>query len=277
MLFDLGFLNFRLWDALDILIVGLLFYYLYKLLRGSIAFQILTGLLSIYAIWWLVKTLGMELLSSLLGQFVSVGVIVLLIIFQPEVRRFLLMLGNNTLLRRFRAIQSWLGWEDKELVAGKEVLFEELYESILHFSKTKTGALVVTGSDPNMQTYGSHGISIGAKVSKVLLLSIFQRESPLHDGAVLISRSRIQAASLVLPVSTNPNLPAAMGLRHRSALGISEATDAAAFVVSEETGQISCAFQGKLQQNLRPEVLRTLLLRHFKAQAGFEDREVVPV
>ena len=262
LLFDIGFLPVRIWDILDILIVGYLMYQIYRLLRGNIAFNILIGVLTLYVTWWLVDLLDMDLLSRVLEQFGRVGVIIIIIIFQPEVRRFLLFLGNTTLRQRSNFLRRIID-RNFENVEERQPQIKSLSASILRMSRKKTGALIVFTKNLDLEGLIGKGITVDAVISEPLIESIFNRSSPLHDGAVIIERGRIKAASCILPVSENPNLPNSAGLRHRAAVGISERASVAAFIVSEETGTISMAFNGALERKLTEEKLLALLNRHF--------------
>ena len=242
---QIGFLPVTIWDVIDILIVGFLIYQIYRLLRGSVAFYIFIGVVLMYLLWWLVKTLNMELLSLILGQFVSVGVISLIIIFQPEVRKFLLYLGNTTLKQRSNLFNRFF----TEGVAGevdKQKEARAITEAVLELSKRKLGALIVLSrdifSDPSLHA----GVKIDASIDSDLIESIFQRASPLHDGALLIEKNRIARARCILPVSRRDDLSADLGLRHRAAIGVSENSNAIALVVSEENGAMSYALDGIL-------------------------------
>ena len=262
-LFNIGFLPIRLLDILDILIVGFLIYQIYKLLRGTIAFNIFIGVILIYAVGWLVKGLQMDLLSLILGQIVSMGLIILIIIFQPEVRRFLLILGNSTLRQRSNFLSRLL---DKNLNARKEEqqhYIQEIRKALLRMQKSKSGALIVITDETNLDLFSSSGTVLNAEVSQPLLESIFNKNSPLHDGAVIISGNKIYAASCILPISSRSDIPKYYGLRHRAALGITEHTDVRVFIVSEERGHISFAYQGKLQGNMTETELMNSLLEHY--------------
>ncbi|MEM1323220.1 MAG: diadenylate cyclase CdaA [Bacteroidota bacterium] len=261
-LFEIGFLPVRIWDILDILIVGFLMYQIYKLLRGSIAFNIFIGVILIFVVWWLVGVLKMDLLSSLLSQFVSVGVIMLLIIFQPEVRRFLLLLGNSTLRQRSNFLSSLLD-RNIEVKEGKQQHIQEIKKAMLRMSRQKTGALIVLSRNTNVEVFSNSGVLIGAQISQPLIESIFNKDSPLHDGAMIISGGKIRAASCVLPISASQGLPKSAGLRHRAAVGVSESSEVAAFIVSEENGKISMAFEGKLHGNLDETKLTERLMEHY--------------
>lgn len=259
-----GFLPIRIWDILDILIVGFLIYQVYKLLRGSIAFNIFVGVVMLFIVWWLVGVLKMDLLSLLLNQFVSVGVIIILIVFQPEVRRFLLLLGNTTLRQRSKFLMRILDRNLRQDSAKKEIHLNEICSAIDKMSQARWGALLVVAPNPDMIDTISHtGVTLDAAISQQLIESIFNKEGPLHDGAVILSRNRILAASCILPISDNQQIPKSVGLRHRAGVGITERMNVASFVVSEETGQISYAYEGKLSQNLEIQELKALLSRHF--------------
>ncbi|MCC6727076.1 MAG: TIGR00159 family protein [Saprospiraceae bacterium] len=258
-LFEIGFLPVSLWDILDIAIVGYLIFRVYLLLRGSIAFNIFIGIVIIYLLWWLVGMLKMEMLSMILSQFVNVGFIIIIIIFQPEVRRFLLMLGNTTLGRRTDVMLRWLSRNlDKRPI--NEAANFEVKQALLRMSKDKTGALILFSPSFEIESIVQSGTRLDATISQSLLLSIFQKESPLHDGAVVISKGKILAASCILPISDSVQLPTKAGLRHRAGLGISERSGAAAFIVSEETGAISFAEGGKIEFAVSENRLSELLM-----------------
>ena len=262
--FEIGFLPITIWDILDILIVGFLIYQLYKLLRGSIAFNIFIGMILVYIVWWLVRLLNMDLLSQLLTQFVNIGVLMLLIVFQPEVRRFLLLLGNTTLKQQSNFLGRLL---NRPLIVNDDELhgnIRAIKAAILKMSETKTGALIVVSSNLNLEFFGGSGVILDANISQPLIESIFNKESPLHDGAVVINENKIHSASVVLPLSSSSNLPKASGLRHRAGVGVTESTGVAAFIVSEETGKLSYAFDGKLQWKISEKKLEELLIKHFK-------------
>jgi uncharacterized protein (TIGR00159 family) len=261
-LFDIGFIPVSIWDVLDVGIVGYLMYRIYLLLRGSIAFNIFVGVVILYVIWWLVGLLKMEMLSLILSQFVNVGFIIIIIIFQPEVRRFLLLLGNTTLRGRSTLIGKWLE-SNLDLSLTNQADLKEIQAAILKMSREKTGALIVFTKDFDAENIGHSGEVVNAQISQSLLLSIFQKESPLHDGAVLIGKGKILAASCILPVSESDELPESAGLRHRAALGVTERTTIAAVVVSEESGTISFAYDGRLEAGISEGRLSELLNLHF--------------
>ncbi len=263
LLFDIGFLPIRIWDILDILIVGYLMYQIYKLLRGSIAFNIFIGFILVYVVWWLVGVLKMDLLSSLLSQFVSVGVLMLLIVFQPEVRRFLLLLGDSTLRQRSNFFRRLIDRE-WETTSSEQKKVKAIKKAMLRMSRTRTGALIVIAENVNLETFSNSGVTLDAQISQPLIESIFNKESPLHDGAMVISGKRIKAASVVLPVSANPDLPKNVGLRHRAGVGVTENTEVGVFIVSEETGRIAYAKDGKLERGLEESRLEELLSKHLE-------------
>jgi len=254
--------HIRILDVLDILIVGYLIYLIYKLLRGSIAFNIFIGVLMLYGVWWIVRVLEMKLLTVFLGQFVSIGVILLIIIFQPEVRRFLLMLGNTTLKQRFNFINKFF---DKEVIedVNRQKEIKAIKLALQGMAHRKTGALLVMTKDLNHEAITETGVSVNADISQALLESIFTKGSPLHDGAVVIANKKIQAASCILPVSKNTTLPLQEGLRHRAGLGVTENFNAVTFIISEETGELSFASQGKLQRSITEKELESLLEEYY--------------
>ena len=262
-LLKIGFLPVRIWDVLDVLIVGYLIYQIYKLLKGSIAFNIFIGVLTLYVVWWLVNQLDMDLLSVVLDQFVLVGVTIIIIIFQPEVRRFLLFLGDSTLKQRSNFLSRII---DRNFEAGDEnvAIVNATKAAILRMSRKKTGAIIVLSKGVSLEGLINSGVTMDAQISEPLIESIFNKESPLHDGAVIIAGGKIHAASCILPVSDTRGLPKSIGLRHRAAIGITERAKVAAFVVSEENGGISFAYEGKLQRKISETQLTSLLTEHFR-------------
>lgn len=257
-LFDIGFLSVRIWDLLDIIIVAFLIYRVYRLLKGGLAFYIFLGITLMLILWWIVTALKMELLTLIMGQFVSVGVIALVIIFQPEIRKFLIMLGNNIVSGKVPFLKSKLF----RMMASEESetpVVAQIHSAILRLSRDRTGALIVLAQDLNFPGLEDSGILLNADISKQMIISIFVKESPLHDGAMVIYNDKIYKASCILPVSDNINLPASAGLRHRAALGLTEISDATVFVVSEETGKVSYAFRGVLHTELDEQAVLNAL------------------
>ena len=251
--FPINFLQFGWIDAADVLLVTVLLYQLYKLLRGSVALNVALGLVSFYLLYLVVKATGMELLTKILGQFMSVGVLASIILFQQEIRRFLLSVGKATALERMRR------WSWGRSVEAAPLAVGPFVEAAKSLSSKYTGALICFTQSSDLTPFAESGDRLDAEVSKRLLLSIFNKTSPLHDGAVIVARGRLQAARCILPVSENPDVPASLGLRHRAAIGLSEITDAVVLVVSEETGAMSLVRHGQVYRNLPTGELRALL------------------
>ena len=246
-LFKIGFLEVSWVDLIDIALVSVLLYQVYKLIRGSIAVNIFLGILALYLIYLIVRAAQMELLATILGQFMGVGVLAMIILFQPEIRKFLLVIGRGTEFREniFRSLSNWRNTYHEDFDV------QQVIEAVKSFKATRTGALIVFSRDVELRFYIETGDQLDAHVSKRLLLSIFNKNSPLHDGAVVIYKGKIKAARCVLPVSENDHLPAHFGLRHRSAIGMSENTDTLVMVVSEETGRLILARNGKYLRGLK--------------------------
>ncbi|GAA4434980.1 diadenylate cyclase CdaA [Pontibacter saemangeumensis] len=254
-LFSIGFLEIELLDIIDILLVTVLLYQLYKLLTGSVALKIFLGLLSIYLLYLVVRAAGMELLSIILGQFMGVGVLAAIILFQPEIRRFLLMIGKTTAFNNDRFFRGF-PWRREQ---AEKLSLTPFIEAAKSLAGKNTGALIVFSKSSELKYYAESGDLIDAVISKRLLMAIFNKNSPLHDGAVIISGNRIKAARCILPVSENQDIPASMGLRHRAAIGLTEITDSIVLVVSEETGQIALVRNGEAYRNLSSADLRLKL------------------
>jgi uncharacterized protein (TIGR00159 family) len=248
------FLHVGLVDVADVLLVTVLLYQLYKLLRGSVALNVALGGLSLYLVYLVVNALGLGLLSDILGEFMSVGVLASIILFQQEIRRFLVNVGKVALEGG-----GPLGWWRRENSTSTELPLAPFVEAAKTLATQETGALICFSRASDLSAYAESGDLLDAEISKRLLLAIFQKTSPLHDGAVIISQGRLQAARCILPVSQNPEVPAALGLRHRAALGLTEATDAIVLVVSEETGQVSLVRQGEIHRNLTPQEVKNRL------------------
>lgn len=251
---QIGFLPVTLWDVLDIVIVAFLFYRIYKLLRGSVAFYILLGLLVIYVLWWVVSTLEMNMLNLLLSQFVNVGVIMLLIIFQPEVRKFLLVLGSSTPFKRGKWLNDLFG--SKTVSGEKSGQFATMIsEVVFDMAKEKTGALVVFTEFPDIHSWLNSGIRLEARFSPELLKAIFQKNSPLHDGATVIHNEIIHSAGCVLPISKKTSLPSKLGLRHRAGIGVTQDTRVQAIIVSEENGKVAFSENGNIHMEISQDQL----------------------
>ena len=255
-----AFIHIRLLDVIDIFLVALLLYQIYMLIRGTVAFNIFLGIAAIYIFWWAVRALKMELLSNILGSFLGVGVIALIIVFQQEIRRFLIFIGSRYIdgdRISFEKVFN-LRFDTKSQVKIRSIL-----KAVIQFSQEKTGALIVIRRKSNMDMYAETGDVLNAETSSRLLSSIFNRTSPLHDGAVIVENDKVKAARVILPVTEKLNLPPEYGLRHRAGLGISEVTDSLVIIVSEETGQISLAENGFLQKNIQSKALKEKLETEF--------------
>lgn len=250
--------NIRIWDVLDVIIVAYLIFRIYKLLRGTIAFNIFVGVLMLYIAWFVVGILEMQLLSIMLDKFVGFGVIILVIIFQPEVRQFLLLLGNSTTRGRFTFINKFFGEHiGRESIAKKNG--EEITKAVSWLSDHKIGALIVISDNVLWQNIASSGVSIHGNISFNLLENIFFKNSPLHDGAVIISGTKILAASCILPISNSSEISSDLGLRHRAAVGVTELHPVLVIIVSEETGEISYAIEGELKRNIGVKPLSKII------------------
>ncbi len=248
LVFKIGFLEVSWVDLIDISLVAILLYQVYKLIRGSLAMNIFLGILALYLIYLIVRAAQMELLAGILGQFMGVGVLAMIILFQPEIRKFLLMIGRTTEINRediFKTITNWRAQHHDAFDV------HQLIEAVKTLKATRTGALIVFSRDIELKFYVETGDALDAEVSKRLLLSIFNKNSPLHDGAIIIYKGRIKAARCVLPISENDHLPPHFGLRHRSALGMSETTDTLVLAISEETGRLILARNGKFLRALK--------------------------
>ena len=256
-LFKIWFIDFSWVDALDIVLVGMLLYECYKLIRGSVASRIFLGGLIIYLVYLVVRALHMELLTSILEQFTKVGVIAALILFQVEIRKCLLMLGKGHVFRNDFFKKRWFG--RGEQVPDEHISIQPVIDAAKAMTQQHTGALIVFARSSELKFYAETGDEIDAMLSKRLLMAIFNKTSPMHDGATIVADGRILAARCILPITENQELPSQLGLRHRAAIGLTEITDALVLIVSEETGQISLAFNGRVERNLSPTELRARL------------------
>lgn len=259
---DLGFLKFTFFDVLDVLLVAIMIYQIYNLIRGTIAANIVIGLSLIWVIYFIVKALEMRLLTAILGNFVNVGIIALIVVFQQEIRRFLLLVGKNASLQRNRAWWKYF-FGKTEIEKNNLARIKPIIDACKSMKQTRTGALIVFAKYYDEQFFQNSCEPIDSRISKRLLESIFQKNGPLHDGAVVIAENKIKSASCILPLTDNSELPAQFGLRHRAGIGISEASDAVAVIVSEETGEISYAKQGRVKMNISFAELEKLLNKDF--------------
>ena len=253
-----GFLDITLVDIIDIFVVALIMFQVYRLTRGTNALRIVVGILIIYLLWIVTRVLNMELLSMILGQIIGVGVIALIIVFQQEIRRFLILLGTQYTNRRVSFMARLFRPRGRKVkVVGQEWI-DTVVGACAVMAKSKTGALIVIARKVNLLPFIEQGERIDALISASLIKNIFFKNSPLHDGAMVIADDRIAAARCVLP-STEREVPMEFGMRHRAALGASEITDALVIVVSEERGTISIARKGHISRDISPAHLQVLL------------------
>lgn len=240
------FINVSVVDIIDVILVAIIIFQLFRMIKGTSAFNIFLGILFLYFTWIVVQSLNMKLLSSILGQVLGVGVIALIIIFQQEIRRFLLHIGSRYMMKpnRSRFARALFGQKGQE-IATKSL--EEISQACQQMSDTRTGALIVLAHTSSMEFVIETGDIIDAAINRRLIQNIFFKNTPLHDGAMIISSDRIIAARCTLPITENPNIPPQYGMRHRAAVSISQDTDADAIVVSEETGNISFVSGGELK------------------------------
>lgn len=253
------FLSFGINDAIDILLVAIILYLAYNLVKGTSAINIFIGLALIYFAYIVIRAFDLKLLSSILGKFVNVGVIAIMIVFQQEIRKFLLYIGSNEFLRN----RNWKGLFKFNLSAAEtnsiRLDIESLVNACYSMSTTKTGALIIVARRSDLKFFINTGELVDAGLTTRMLENIFYKNSPLHDGAVIIQDNRIVAARCVLPVSEKENFPAHYGMRHRAAVGITENTDALAIAVSEQTGAVSLTMHGDIKPNLTRDKLLYLL------------------
>ncbi len=257
----LSLIHITVIDIIDILIVAFLMYKLYQLIKGTAAIKIFFGIAIVYLVWLVVRALKMELVETIMGQVIGVGVIALIVVFQQEVRQFLLMLGDKYFKRG--------------LLLGKVKLRDDfshdgvkcIVQACMEMSESKTGALIVITRETSLQTIIQTGETVNADINTQLIKAIFYKNAPLHDGAMIIEKNRIVAAKCILPVSQNPNLPNEYGLRHRSGLGISETSDALVIIVSEQSGNISIAQNGQIHKATESEYLRKTILAYLRKKS----------
>lgn len=255
---DFSFLEFNLVDLLDIGLVAMLLFYLYKLVKGTVAINIFFGIVIIYFIYQLTITLNMNVLSNILGNFISVGFFALIVVFQQEIRKFLLLLGSTNYTRRknFLRFFNFLNQDEKQQLQFDLPLFADACENM---AKEKTGAIVVIERSNTLDFLKNTGDATQIDLSSQILESIFYKNSPLHDGAVIIKDNTITATRVVLPVADNIKLPKNYGLRHRAGLGISQKTDALVVVISEQRGDITYMKDGSYNRIKTAEELKRQL------------------
>jgi diadenylate cyclase len=254
----LSFLNINIIDVLDVIFVSLLFYELYRLLKGTAALNIFIGLLLFYLLWKIVVLFHMNLLSEILGQFISVGFIALIVVFQPEIRKFLLFIGSRNPLKRANI----LIWKEKSKIDERPRI-NTIIKACSNMASSLTGALIVITKENQLEEYIQSGELINARTSRELIETIFFKNTPLHDGALIIQNKTMVAARCIMPVSRREGFPTNLGLRHRAAVGITESTDCIAIVVSEQTGSISYCIEGEITRNVTLVELKTFLEQQF--------------
>lgn len=251
------FFEFGIKDFIDILSVAFLLYYTYKLMKASGSINVFTGILVFILIWLVVsQVLEMKLLGSILDKLVSVGVLALIVLFQEEIRRFLLTLGSH---RHVSALIRFFSGDKKETLEHDDIM--PIVMACISMGKQKVGALIVVERNMPMDDVVRTGDVVNADINQRLIENIFFKNSPLHDGAMIIADNHIKAAGCILPVAQTAQLPKEMGLRHRSGLGMSLETDAIVIIVSEERGKISVAHNGKIEVNVTAEELQQILAR----------------
>ena len=257
MIFDFGIKDF-----VDIFLVALMLYYIYRVMKESRSINIFTGILVFILVWLFVsQVLEMKLLGAILDKLVSVGVIAIIVLFQEEIRKFLYTLGAR---QRFKSIIRFFSSEHKGNKEDKRTIIP-IVLACLSMSKGNVGALIVIERGVPLNDIINTGDTIDANINQRLIENIFFKNSPLHDGAMIISNQRIKAAGCILPVSHDLDIPKELGLRHRAAMGISQSSDAIAIVVSEETGNISVAINGEFRLRLSAEELESILTRGMEA------------
>jgi uncharacterized protein (TIGR00159 family) len=253
----LNFIEIKFLDIIDIFLVAFLLYALYNLLKGTVAINIFFGIVAFYLLWKLVTALEMKLLSEIFGAFISGGFIALIVVFQPEIRKFLFMLGKPGFIRSRRS--RFLFWKF-DLNQQLELDIDPIILACKNLTETNTGALIIIANKSGLEQYIESGEFIDSQISSGLIENIFFKNSPLHDGAMIIHNNKIKAARCILPVSDNAKIPSSLGLRHRAAVGITELSDALSIILSEETGKISIAFDGELQNNIEISQLKKIII-----------------
>ncbi len=254
----------RVVDLIEIGLVAYVLYKLYQLMRGTIAVQIFGGIIALYIVQLLVTAADMTILKALFGSISEVFALAVIILFQPEIRRLLLLLGLNPLVRRFMRS------------SAQQERIEEIVLAVNDMSSRKIGALIAFERSTGLRSYIETGAPLQAQISRDLLITIFYSQNPLHDGAVIIRDGRIEAARCILPVSTNMKLSTKLGLRHRAAVGLTELTDAFVIVVSEETGKVSIASNGELKTDVSLSLLDEYILEALAPSLATDESPVPP-
>ena len=248
-------MHFGIKDLIDVLLVAFFFYQTYKIMKSSGTLAIFSGVVSFIVVWILVsQVLEMRLMGAILDKIISVGFVVLVILFQDEIRRFLLALGSH---RGWKFLGNLFSKRSADENEGKYIA--PVVVACKNMARKKTGALIVVQQDVDLSIYEHTGEMFCADPNARLIENIFFKNSPLHDGAMIIADNKIRAAGCILPVAQNAKLPKEMGLRHRSGMGMSLETDAIVIIVSEERGKISVAHKGKIEANITADTLRQIL------------------
>ncbi len=250
------FIDIGIKDIIDIVLVAIILYYVYKLMKASRSLYVFTGLVLFVLMWLIVdQMLEMRLLGSIMNQLINVGVIGLIVIFQEDIRKFFYTLGAH---QRVRKLSYRFGWRKKSEAVSRETIMP-IVLACMSMARQKMGALIVVERDIQLDDIAATGDTIDSSINQRLIENIFFKNSPLHDGAMIISKQRIKAAGCILPVAHDFGIPKEFGLRHRAAIGVSQESDAIAIVVSEETGRITVAMRGKYRVRLSAEELESIL------------------
>lgn len=258
------FISFGITDAIDILLVAIMLYQLYKMVKGTAAVNVFIGLALIYIVWIIVRAFELKLLGSILGKFINVGVIAVMVVFQQEIRKFLLYIGSNEFIKNknWKNIFSISSQSSSSLDFVLDV--DAVVRACFSMSETKTGALIIVSRRSDLKFYVNTGEMVDSALTDKMLENIFYKNSPMHDGAVIIKDNRIIAARCVLPVTEKENFPSHFGMRHRAAVGLTETTDALAITVSEQTGNVSLTVNGEINSNLNRDKLTYLIEKNLK-------------
>lgn len=267
----IDFIHFGISDIIDILLLTVILYQMYRLLKGTAAVRLLWTIIILCLLWKLFGALHLNMMSALLGQFISVGVLAVIVVFQPEIRKFMLLLGNTHYIQwfsgRFRK-------QETSLLTTEEI--NTLIRACRRMSNSKTGALIVIERDTPLDEIIDTGDKLDALISRELIENIFFKNSPLHDGALIIKKHRIIAARCILPVSNREDISPDLGLRHRSAIGVTTLTDALAIVVSEQTGNLSLCRKADIIHDISPLVLEKTLNDILIKQNTEKNNDAIP-
>ena len=250
--YDISFM-----DIIDLSLVTYLLYRLYKLARGTAAINIFFSLIAIYFLYQLVDILRMKFITQILGGFISITFIVIVILFQQEIRKYLSQLGKGKLIKN-KYLLKFFNSENEDKLNTKSIV-----KACTEFQKTNTGAIIVITQTDDLSFICENAVQIDSEISYPLLNSIFYKNSPLHDGAIVIRNNRIIAARCILPVNNDDDFPGELGMRHRAAMGISEHSDALTIIISEQNGKISYTQNGKIKIGVSEKQLSNLLKNHF--------------